>query len=86
MTKDISQTILNLAEALKGEQAKTPRDGQPNTRPEDDRRYNPAAVEEKWSAAWQSDPKLYAADPPTSAKKKYYVLEMLPYPSGALHM
>ena len=31
-------------------------------------------------------PTLYRAEPPTSARKKYYVLEMLPYPSGALHM
>src|SRR5258706_488315 len=51
-----------------------------------DDRYHPQSIEEKWAAAWQSDPRLYAAEPPTSAKKKYYVLEMLPYPSGALHM
>src|SRR5512141_1856299 len=49
-------------------------------------RYEPAAIEEKWSARWQSDAALYRADPADSARKKYYVLEMLPYPSGALHM
>jgi len=52
----------------------------------DDERYNPQLVEAKWSERWQSDPQLYAADPADSTKKKYYVLEMLPYPSGALHM
>jgi leucyl-tRNA synthetase len=48
-------------------------------------RYDPRSIEEKWTAQWANDPKLYAAEP-DSAKKKYYVLEMLPYPSGALHM
>ncbi|MGI9101522.1 MAG: leucine--tRNA ligase [Terriglobales bacterium] len=49
-------------------------------------RYDPQLIEEKWSARFESDPALYRADPPSSDKKKYYVLEMLPYPSGALHM
>jgi len=53
-------------------------------RPNDDR-YDPQRVETKWFERWQNDPNLYAAEP-DSAKKKYYVLEMLPYPSGALHM
>src|SRR5947199_8838542 len=49
-------------------------------------RYEPQRIEEKWHARWESDPALYAAEPHTSKRKKYYVLEMLPYPSGALHM
>jgi leucyl-tRNA synthetase len=49
-------------------------------------RYDPAAIEPKWQQRWASDPKLYAAEPASSGKQKYYVLEMLPYPSGQLHM
>ena len=54
-------------------------------RPADDNRYDPYPVEMKWFERWQSNPALYASDP-ASDKKKYYVVEMLPYPSGALHM
>jgi leucyl-tRNA synthetase len=56
----------------------------PPSRPNDER-YDPQRVESKWTQRWQQDASLYAAEP-DSAKKKYYVLEMLPYPSGALHM
>ncbi|HZW95055.1 MAG TPA: leucine--tRNA ligase [Candidatus Eremiobacteraceae bacterium] len=51
----------------------------------DDERYDPKRVESKWFERWQSDSELYAAEH-HSTKRKYYVLEMLPYPSGVLHM
>src|SRR5579859_2105294 len=51
-----------------------------------EQRYDAQAIEQKWHERWQKQPELYRAEPATSARKKYYVLEMLPYPSGALHM
>src|SRR5580765_3447264 len=55
------------------------RDGQ------NDDRYDAQRIESKWFERWQQDPSLYAAES-HSTRQKYYVLEMLPYPSGALHM
>ena len=48
-------------------------------------RYDAHRIEAKWLERWQQDPSLYAAES-HSTRQKYYVLEMLPYPSGALHM
>jgi leucyl-tRNA synthetase len=49
-------------------------------------RYSPAEIEPKWQARWDSDAGLYAAEPHETGKPKFYCLEMLPYPSGQLHM
>ena len=49
-------------------------------------RYSPAEIEAKWQERWDADPALYAAEAHDCGKPKYYCLEMLPYPSGKLHM
>ncbi|HJZ64224.1 MAG TPA: leucine--tRNA ligase [Candidatus Acidoferrum sp.] len=46
--------------------------------------YNPQSIEAKWQTRWE-DARVFESEADTS-KKKYYVLEMLPYPSGTLHM
>ncbi len=45
-------------------------------------KYNPHAIEPKWQRYWQETGLMKAKE----EGKKYYVLEMFPYPSGDLHM
>jgi leucyl-tRNA synthetase len=49
-----------------------------------DPNYNPQAIEAKWQKRW-ADAKLFETEA-APGRKKYYVLEMLPYPSGDIHM
>jgi len=46
--------------------------------------YNPQEIEAKWQNRW-AEARVFETevDP---AKPKYYALEMLPYPSGTMHM
>ena len=49
-----------------------------------DERYVPEAVEAKWQKKWD-DEKVFKVSMDKS-RKKYYLLEMFPYPSGNIHM
>ena len=51
-------------------------------------RYDPAAVEARWQEIWEREHVFNVANPAPGddTSRLSYVLEMLPYPSGELHM
>src|SRR3954470_18171272 len=49
-------------------------------------RYEPARIEPGWRERYDAERLYEVADPGADASRKFYVLEMLPYPSGRIHM
>jgi leucyl-tRNA synthetase len=53
-------------------------------------RYEPAKIEAKWQQIWEEERAFAVPNPDAPSREgseqKTYVLEMLPYPSGELHM
>jgi leucyl-tRNA synthetase len=47
-------------------------------------RYDPLEIEPRWQAVWEREGTWEVSNEPSG--DKYYVLEMLPYPSGEPHM
>ncbi len=49
-----------------------------------DIKYTPAEIELKWQTHWQEKGIFTVSEDP--GRKKYYLLEMFPYPSGRIHI
>jgi leucyl-tRNA synthetase len=52
-------------------------------------RYDPKKIEAKWQDVWEREQAFVVPNPETpepGEDRKTYILEMLPYPSGELHM
>lgn len=49
------------------------------------REYNFKEIEKKWQEKWEKD-NIFKTENNVNGKENYYVLSMLPYPSGKLHV
>ncbi len=49
-----------------------------------DEKYDPKRIEQKWQTYWDQEELMKVFE--DSAREKYYLLEMFPYPSGKIHM
>ncbi len=49
-----------------------------------EKKYNPWEIEEKWQQYWEKNLTFKVTE--DHGRKKYYLLEMFPYPSGKIHM
>ncbi|MFP4194406.1 MAG: leucine--tRNA ligase [Desulfobacterales bacterium] len=49
-----------------------------------EQRYDPKTIEPRWQKVWEEN-EIFAAQEDESGKK-YYLLEMFPYPSGRIHI
>ncbi len=51
-------------------------------------RYEPQAIEARWQRVWEAEQAFHTSNPPPGEEpaNHWYQLEMLPYPSGTLHM
>jgi leucyl-tRNA synthetase len=51
-------------------------------------KYDPQTIERKWQEVWEAERAFYVPNPEpgVAPEQKFYMLEMLPYPSGTLHM
>jgi len=49
-----------------------------------ERKYTPAEIEARWQKHWEEKRIFTVTEDPD--KKKYYLLEMFPYPSGRIHI
>ncbi len=51
-------------------------------------RFDPKTIDAKWQQVWEAERAFYVPNPEPGAEteQRFYMLEMLPYPSGTLHM